>query len=243
MKSSTMRILDEIELLPPDWHLSGMMSNVVLRAMAEHIERFGTIRYSAETGSGKTTLLFSQLSANHTVFALDCGDSIASVKESSLFFSKNVTYVEGPSQLTLPRHVFANRLQIVLIDGPHGYPFPDLEYYYFYPHIETGGLLLIDDVNIPSIGRMLDIVKAGDMFELIEVVQYTAFLRRTSAALIDPLSDSWWLQGFNRAHYDYATAREAQKALSQIQKITKFIPSSWKKRIPIKWKTHLLKTF
>ena len=242
--SSELRgILDEISSLPADWHGSGTMSEVVLRALAAHATALGPIHHSAETGSGKTTLLFSHLSANHEVFALDCGDSIARVKTSCLFNSKSVTYIEGPSQLTLPRHVFSHKLQIALIDGPHGYPFPDMEYYYFYPQIEPGGLLLIDDINIPSIERMFQIIRADDMFELVEVVEYTAFLRRTDTPLIDPLSDSWWLQGFNRSHYGYAMAHSRFPARSSLRFFTRFIPSSLKKRIPLQWKANLLKRY
>ena len=91
---------------------------------------------------------------------------------------------------------------MVLLDGPHGYPFPDLEYYYFYPVIRSGGLLVVDDIQIPSIGRMFDIIKAGDMFRLLEVIENTAFLQRTDAPLISPTSDSWWLQGYNRAYHE-----------------------------------------
>jgi hypothetical protein len=47
----------------------------------------------------------------------------------------------------------------VLLDGPHGYPFPDMEYYFFYPHIKPRGHLVIDDIQIPSIGRMTDILQ------------------------------------------------------------------------------------
>jgi hypothetical protein len=49
-------------------------------------------------------------------------------RNSPLFRPEAVTYIEGPTQKTLPRHTFANEVQIALIDGPHGYPFPDLEY-------------------------------------------------------------------------------------------------------------------
>ena len=234
-------ILDKISSLPSDWHGSGTMSDVVLRALAAHAESNAPIHHSAETGSGKTTLLFSHLSTNHQVFALDCGDSITRVKTSCLFNSSNVTYIEGPSQLTLPHHVFRDKLQIALIDGPHGYPFPDLEYYYFYPQIEPGGLLLIDDINIPSIERMFQIVRADDMFELVEVVEYTAFLRRTEAPLVDPLSDSWWIQGFNRSHYEYAMARSRLPARSSLRLLTRLIPTSFKRLIPLHWKAHLLK--
>ena len=231
--------LDEIALLSPEWHGAGTMSDIVLNAIAAHAERLGKVNYSAETGSGKTTLLFSHLSENHTAFALDCGGSISRVRNSYLFNAKTVTYVEGPSQLTLPRHVFKDKLQMALIDGPHAYPFPDLEYYYFYPQIAEGGLLLIDDINIPSIERMFEIIGSDDMFDLVEVVQNTAFFRRTTAPLIDPLGDDWPQQGFNRSHYQYAMAREQSSPTSR--RITRLIPSGLKQLVPVSWKTKIFR--
>jgi|SRR5215475_2690211 len=233
--------LDEIVSLPADWHGAGTMSEVVLRAIAAHAARLPRISHSAETGSGKTTLLFSHLSEHHEVFALNCGDSMTKVKHSKLFNAKSVVYIEGPSQLTLPKHVFEEKLQIALIDGPHAYPFPDLEYYYFYPHIAEGGLLAIDDINIPSIARMLEIVKAEDMFELLEVVENTAFFRRTTAPVIDPLGDDWWRQGINRSHYEYLMARSRNAGSSKLQRMGRFVPRKVKELIPVKWKTALLR--
>ena len=239
MNTATAELLKEISRLSADWHRAGTMSDIVLSAMATHAERLGKVRRSAETGSGKTTLLFSHISEHHEVFALDDGASISRVKSCDLFDPQRVTYIEGPSQLTLPRHRFAEKLQIALIDGPHAYPFPDLEYYYLYPQIAEGGLLLLDDINIPSIARMYEIVKSDDMFELVEVVQYTAFFRRTSAPLLDPFGDDWVNQGYNRAHYQYAIAREQSSAASR--RIARLLPAGMKKLIPQRWKTKLLR--
>jgi hypothetical protein len=197
------KILDSIANLPNDWHGAGSVDRNVLSAIVHHAEAIGTIHQSVETGSGKTTLLLSHLSQCHTVFAVDAGKSISQVKSSPLFNAKNTVFIEGPTQRTIPKHEFVHKHQLVLLDGPHGYPFPDLEYYYLYPTVDTGGLLIIDDIRIPSIGRMCDIIKDDDMFDIIEVVQgNTAFLRRTGSSLIDPESDSWWLQRFNRAYYE-----------------------------------------
>jgi hypothetical protein len=241
MTADVESIVKRIASLPPDWHGAGTMSATVIQTMARHAEQIGQIQHSAETGSGKTTLLFSQLSEDHTVFALDCGGSVNRVKNSALFNPKTVTYIEGPSQVTLPSHVFKDKLQIALIDGPHAYPFPDLEYYYFYPHICEGGLLLIDDINIPTIDRMFEIIKADEMFELIEIVESTAFFRRTAAPLIDPLGDDWQLQGFNRSFHEYAMARN--RASSNVRRLTCFIPSGIKKLVPQRWKTQILNRF
>jgi len=196
-------LIDEIGRLPPDWHGAGTVEMGVLRAIAQHAASVGPIAHSVETGSGKTTLLLSHLSANHTVFAVDAGRSISQVRESPLLNAATTTFVEGRTQRTLARHEFPHAHQLVLIDGPHGYPFPDLEYFYLYPTLAVGGLLLIDDLKIPSIGRMFDVLKADAMYRLLEVVDgNTGFLQRTDAPLVDPESDSWWLQGFNKPYYD-----------------------------------------
>ncbi len=199
----THELVDRIANLPGDWHGAGSVTRNVLSAIVRHASPLGPLQHSVETGSGRTTLLLSHLSADHTVFAVDAGGSMSQVKTSALFNAPTTTFVEGPTQRTLPAHTFAHSLQLALIDGPHGYPFPDLEYFYLYPRIATGGLLLIDDLLIPTIQRMFEIIKAEAMFELLEVVDdNTAFLRRTTAPVIDPHSDSWWLQGYNRPYYE-----------------------------------------
>ena len=201
-RETTEQLVDAIANLPDDWHGAGTVGRNVLSAIVRRARELGTIQNSVETGSGKTTLLLSHLSKRHRVFAVDAGQSISRVRSSPLFEANTVVFVEGPTQRTLPKFDFVDRHQLVLLDGPHGYPFPDLEYFYLYPTLDTGGLLIIDDIRIPSIRRMFDIIGADDMFQTLEVVDgNTAFLRRTAAALVHPESDSWWLQAYNRSYY------------------------------------------
>jgi hypothetical protein len=202
MTRSTDELSLRIAQLPEDWHGAGTISLAILRAIAAHAARLDPIRASLETGAGRSTLLFSHLSARHLVFAVDEGGSLSRVRQSPLLNPQAVTFIEGPTQRTLPRHSFSEPLQIAFLDGPHGYPFPDLEYFYIYPHLATGGLLILDDIRIPTIRRMVAILKAGDMFRLVETVDgKTAFFRRTAAPAIDPEGDAWWLQGYNRCYY------------------------------------------
>jgi hypothetical protein len=134
----------------PGLHSVGALSARTLDAIARAAHN-RQIRHSVETGSGASTLLFSHLSDDHTVFALDDGNgSITNVRRSPLLRQSVVTFVEGPTQATLPQYRFTEKLKLVLIDGPHGYPFPELEYYFRYPHLETGALLILDDIQIPS---------------------------------------------------------------------------------------------
>ncbi len=217
------KVIEGIASLPSDWHKSGSISQSVLNTILKHAKQLKNIEHTAETGSGKSTLLFSHISPNHLVFSLDNGDSMSAVKGSNLFRSERVTFIEGPTQKTLPAYKFSEKFDIVLIDGPHGYPFPDLEYFYFYPQIKTGGLLLVDDIAIPTIKSMFKILKAAYMWELLEVVDNFAVFKRTESPLIDPYSDSWWLQGFNQP-FERKSQRKA--------KIKKFIPQSITSIIP-----------
>lgn len=190
-------IIDLIEQITQSYfHPGGMVSKRALKAIIKNCGM--NILSSAETGSGLTTLLFSHISQNHKVFAVDDGQSISSVRSSSLFKVANVEFIEKPTQLSLPRYEFKDKFDAVLIDGPHGYPFPDMEYYYFYPHIKEGGILIIDDINIPTIHNLFRFLKDEDMFEFIELEGYTAFFKRTAAPLFDPYGDGWVLQKYNK---------------------------------------------
>lgn len=233
MNPQLRQLVDQIAALPTDWHGAGSVSPAVLAAVARHCEALGRIRRSAETGSGRTTLLFSHLSESHVVFAKDDASSVSATRASALLLPDRVTFVEGPTQRTLPAYEFEGGFQVVLIDGPHGYPFPDLEYYYFYPHLDPGALLILDDTRIPSIARMLDILKADPMFDFIETVRDTAFLKRTDAPTLDPCGDNWWLQGYNRDYYAESLPPAGDTAVGRLLgRLSNATPQSLKDAVP-----------
>lgn len=195
-------VMKEIETFPPDWHKAGTMYPGLLKAIIKHCSG-REISCSMETGSGVSTIVFSHLSSNHTVFAVEYGNgSITNVKKSPLFNSDTTVFVEGPTQKTLPDYKFKEKLQVALIDGPHGYPFPDLEYYYIYPNLDVDALLIIDDIHIPTIHNMFEFIKADEMFEFLEIVGNTAFFRRTDAEMFPPTIDGWWMQNYNKTILD-----------------------------------------
>jgi methyltransferase family protein len=196
-------LLGDIRSLPENWHAFGCCGSAPLRAIAI-LGRARRIIHSAETGVGKSTLLLSHVSQHHTVFALDdtgWANSLAQARASSLLKREAVDFVIGPTQETLPRHKFVDRLQLVLIDGPHGYPFPELEYYFFYPHLDEDALLIIDDIHIPTIFRLFSFLREEGMFDFLGVASTTAFFRRNSAPLFNPVGDGWRWQNYNRARF------------------------------------------
>lgn len=183
-----------------DGHAAGAFPTGVLKIVEAYLPR--EMSRTAETGCGKSTVLFSNLSNEHHVFAYD---DRAQQKSSVLFYESCpqtradciITHF-GPTQKTVP--AFEHQTyDAVLIDGPHGWPFPELEYYFFYPHIRSGGFLIIDDVNIPTIGRMADILAEDAMWSLAGMAGVaTAIFKRTDAPAFDPYGDGWWSQPYNR---------------------------------------------
>jgi len=182
-------------------HRAGAFPTEVLRSLEALLPR--CIKTSAETGCGKSTILFSNLSADHTIFCLDDrrykdDSSVQFYTDCPLTRLDRVRAVFGPTQHTLPRYEHPHSYDVVLIDGPHGWPFPEMEYYSFYPHIAPGGLLILDDCHIPTIGRMADVLAEDEMWHLEGFVSCTGIFRRTDAPLFDPTGDGWWEQRYNR---------------------------------------------
>jgi predicted O-methyltransferase YrrM len=225
-ETSSEAVLARIAALPSDWHRAGTMLADVLAAMVRLLGP--RVRRSVETGAGKTTLLLSHLSAHHTVFAVDGEKSLTMTRRSPLLNAERVELVDGPTQRTLFEHRFAEPLDVVLIDGPHGYPFPELEYWVLYRHIREGGWLIVDDIHIPTIHRLFTFLREEPMFELVEVVQYTAFFRRTAAPLFDPYCDGWYLQPFNTSRFPATAAVEPPSPEEDYRERLVPLVASWK---------------
>jgi hypothetical protein len=220
-------VLSDVIDLPSQWHGAGTFRRQALEKILEHTDGLD-IQNSVETGTGKTTLLFSHLSAHHTVFAKDDSgeyESLKAVRESPILRRERVEFVLGPSQKTLPSYEFKDKLQLILIDGPHGYPFPEIEYYFLYPQLSEGGLLILDDINIPTIFNLFGFMREDRMFKLIEVVETTAFFRRTGEQLFDPLGDGWWLQEYNRKRFP---VRDSAVKYSTSMKLKYLVPEPLK---------------
>lgn len=216
-------LLVEISSLPDQWHKSGHIGERVMEKIVHHVGDRNIV-HSVETGTGRTTLLFSHMSQNHKVFAVDdtqWGGSLPAVQSSPLLNVANVEFILGPTQLTLKNFTFTNKLQLVLLDGPHGYPFPDLEYWYFYPHIDEGGLLIIDDIHIPTIHNLFAFLKEEAMFDLIEVASTTAFFRRNATPVFDPFGDGWQLQNYNKKRHP----------IGLYQKLVSLVPPALQRKI------------
>ncbi len=113
-------------------HRAGLVSFETIDAI-ERICAGKTIEWSMETGCGLTTVALYNLSKRHVVFAYDDREhknsSVAFAMGSPAYRGEVCRHVFGPTQVTIPAYSFDQAIDFALIDGPHGSPFPQLEYY------------------------------------------------------------------------------------------------------------------
>ncbi len=187
-----------------DSHRAGVVPYSTLERLAEILPP--SMGRTAETGCGRTTVFFSQISDHHTVF---CLDDRAHGDEASVGYYEchpacrldHIHPVFGNNLVTLPAYKHDSDYDCVLIDGPHVYPMPELEYLFLGTHVRPGGFLLVDDIHIASIGTMADVLQEDAMWDLVEIVEHMAVFRRTDAP--NALKQGgWWTQGYNQRRTD-----------------------------------------
>jgi precorrin-6B methylase 2 len=107
-----------------------------------------------ETGAGASTLAFAESGARHVAVTPSEEEARAINTEAArrAVSMDAVSFVFGFSQEVLP--TLSGELDLVLIDGGHGFPIPAVDFAYTAPRLKPGGHLLIDDVDLWT-GRML----------------------------------------------------------------------------------------
>lgn len=183
--------------------------NLVVRASGFHpwdamapaalsgILQRGPFRSSAETGCGGSTIVLSHASERHIAFAIEGKDrTITELRKQSDLRTETVVFVEGETKDTLPGYRSEGQMDLVLLDGPHAYPLPQIEFAYLFPRIKLGGWLIVDDIQIPSVYELFHFLKREPSVALEEVAVRTAFFRRIRVVESGP--DGWALQGINR---------------------------------------------
>lgn len=145
--------LTELLLAQPKMH-TGPASQPFSWQLADNLLHFidahvGAKAKTLEIGAGVSTILFALKGASH-VCIVPAEDEVARIKafcrdhDISL---DNLKFEVDRSDRCLPR-LDVNGLDLVLIDGAHGFPIPFIDWWYTADRLKVGGLLLIDDTEV-----------------------------------------------------------------------------------------------
>ena len=157
----------------PRFHVDGngeprswQASDKVLHFIDEHVEPGAN---TLETGEGVSTVLFALRGCNHVAVSPNSAalERIRAYCAEHAVPLERVRFVEAPSDRALPG-LELPELDLVLVDGGHGFPMPFIDWHYIAPHLRAGGYLVVDDTQLWT-GRVLkEFLLAEPDWELVE---------------------------------------------------------------------------
>jgi hypothetical protein len=139
-----------------------------------------------ETGCGISTALFAMWGTEHTcvVYGQSEADILREWAAARDVDLSRVTFAVGPSDEVLPR-LEPTELDLVLIDGSHGFPFPVIDWYYAGGRLGESGICVLDDLQLPQVRLgLLHFLVSDPRWEVVaNTDKWIAFTRRSSGSL------------------------------------------------------------
>ena len=77
-------------------------------------------------------------------------------------------------------------LDVVLLDGAHGFPYPVLDWWYVAAQVRVGGCILLDDAYMPPVGVIVDHARASKAWNVERAVGYRTVVVRKLADELPP---------------------------------------------------------
>jgi predicted O-methyltransferase YrrM len=170
-----------------------------------------------ETGSGLSTVLLAALGAQHTCVtpAQDEADRIPGYCATHGIDTSSVTFEIGCSDEVLPRLSSEPPLDLVPIDGNHGYPTPMLDWYSAGSRLRPGGLLVLDDIVLPAVAHLRAFLDRDPRFATDRRTEKWAAYRRVTDG---DLRQDWFEQPFYAAPAPSGVAAVPGRALRKIRR-------------------------
>ena len=134
-----------------------------------------------ETGAGSSTIVFAARGAEHVAVTPDAAeeDRIRSACRDLGVDAAGVRFLVGASHEVLP--AWSEPLDLALIDGAHGFPYPILDWWYLAPHLRVGGRFVVDDAYMPAVGALVDALRASPAWDVEEAVGHRTVVVRKVA--------------------------------------------------------------
>jgi hypothetical protein len=180
------RLTDDLRASPPGLHGAGdEYWGLAWAALAWLEENVSAGMATLETGSGSSTIVFAAAGAQHEAVTPDAAEEerIRAECERRGIDSSSVRFRIGPSHEVLPA-LEPRPLDLVLLDGAHGFPYPVLDWWHVAPQLAVGGRILLDDAYMPPVAGVVDYARSSRSWEVERSIGYrTVVVRKLSDEL------------------------------------------------------------
>lgn len=194
-------LTDQLRHDPPGLHAGGSEYWGLAWEALEWLEReLRPGMATLETGSGASTLVFAAAGAEHEAVtpATDEEARFRTEAKRRGVDPSRVTFRIGLSHEVLPQ-LEPRELDLVLVDGAHGFPYPILDWWYVARRVKVGGRVLLDDAYMPPVRAIVDALRADPSWAVEDAASFrTAVVRKLADS---PPSFDW--EGGGRMGFGY----------------------------------------
>jgi len=142
-----------------------------------------------ETGLGVSTAIFAARGAAHTCVVphREQVDLLRAYCEQKGIALDRVEFSVGWSEQVLPT-LERSELDLVFIDGGHGFPTPMIDWFYGAGRLRSHGTVVIDDLQCPAVEMLTGVLRSDARWAPIGGTAKWAAFERLSAG---PLREEW----------------------------------------------------
>lgn len=175
-------LTESLRRSPPSLHGDGEFWGLAWEALEWLEENVHPGMTTLETGAGASTMIFAARGATHVAIT-PSDDEAGRIRRACAergIDDAQVTFHVGRSEDVLPS-LSLPPLDLVLVDGAHGFPYPVLDWWLLAPRLRTGGRMLLDDAYLPAVAGIVDFARASPAWALEAPASFrTACIRKLS---------------------------------------------------------------
>ena len=152
-----------------------------------------------ETGSGVSTILFAAWGTHHVSVTPgpEEAEAIQAYCQAHHLPTDRLTFDLRSSDVALPDlgrdGLDRGGLDLVLIDGGHGFPTPMIDWYFGARHLRSGGVVVVDDLQLPAVRVLVDFLESDARWKRVAGTSKWAGFERLGA---EDLLEDWYMQPF-----------------------------------------------
>lgn len=168
-----------------------------------------------ETGAGVSTIVFALNQCRHTVVVPDQAqvERIVTWCQGNGVQTDTLSFEVAGSEQVLPRLEPAP-LDLVLIDGAHGFPVPLIDWFYAGRRVRPGGVVVVDDIRMWTVRVLHDFLSREPQWQIERKDAFDFFVARRTA---DGPVGEWLDQPYvMRRTYDRASTSMIHRATGRM---------------------------